>query len=105
VIKVMVPDLQRLPPGETFHVFAASDGHWGIDEYDTANQGLVSHHFEKLDNRLERSSIPFRYVWPSELDLMAELAGMRLCERWGSWDREPFTRESRKHVSVWERRE
>jgi len=102
VIKVMVPDMQRLPAGETFHVFAASDEHWGIDEYDIANQGLVSHHFEKLDRRVVRSSTPFRYVWPSELDLMAELAGMRLRERWEGWKREPFTGESRKHVSVWE---
>jgi SAM-dependent methyltransferase len=103
VIKVMVPELQRLPPGETLHVFAASEEHWGIDEYDIANQGLISHHFEKFDGRLERSSVPFRYVWPSELDLMAELAGMRLCERWEGWNREPFTSESRKHVSVWEK--
>jgi Methyltransferase domain len=84
VIKVMVPELQRLPPGETLHVFAAGDKHWGIDEYDIANQGLVSHHFEERDGRLERSSMPFRYVWPSELDVMAELAGMRLRERWGA---------------------
>jgi hypothetical protein len=103
VIKVMVPELQRLPPGETLHVFAASDTHWGIDEYDTANQGLISHHFEERDGRLERSSTPFRYVWPAELDLMAELAGMRLRERWEGWNREPFTSESRKHVSVWEK--
>lgn len=103
VIKVMVPDLQRLPPGETLHVFAASDKHWGIDEYDIANQGLISHHFEKIAGGLERSSMPFRYVWPSELDLMAELAGLSLCERWEGWNREPFTSESRKHVSVWEK--
>jgi hypothetical protein len=83
--------------------FAASDQHWGIDEYDIANQGLISHHFEMRDRTLERSSTPFRYVWPSELDLMAELAGMSLSERWEGWNREPFTSESRKHVSVWEK--
>ncbi|HUZ70138.1 MAG TPA: hypothetical protein VMU73_04990, partial [Gaiellaceae bacterium] len=60
---------------------------------------------ENIDGRIERSSNPFRYVWPSELDLMAELAGMRLRERWGGWSREPFTSESRKHVSVWEKPE
>lgn len=103
VIKVGVPDLRRLPPGETFHVFAASDDHWGIDEYDVASQGLVSHHFERTSEGFERSSIPFRYVWPSELDLMAQLAEMRLRERWGWWRREPFTGESRMHVSVWEK--
>jgi SAM-dependent methyltransferase len=102
VIEVGVPELRRLPPGETMHVFDASEGHWGIDEYDLVNQGLVSHHLSVVDGAIERVSMPFRYVWPSELDLMAELAGMRLRERWTGWKREPFTGESRKHVSVWE---
>jgi SAM-dependent methyltransferase len=103
VIEVAVPDLQRLPPGERYVVFDASETHWGIDEYDVANQGLISHHFQLVDGRFERSSGPFRYVWPAELDLMAELAGMRLRERWSGWKREPFTSDSRQHVSVWER--
>jgi hypothetical protein len=68
-----------------------------------ATQGLVSHHIGVVDGRLERSSLPFRYVWPAELDLMAQLAGLRLRERWEGWGREPFTSESRKHVSVWEK--
>jgi SAM-dependent methyltransferase len=104
VIEVLVPGLQRLPPGETFQVFAAGDPHWGIDEIDVATQGLVSHHFRSVDGQLERRSIPFRYVWPAELDLMAQLAGMRLRDRWGGWQREPFTSDSRQHVSVWENR-
>ncbi len=103
VVEVLVPDLRRLPPGETMRVFDASEGHWGIDEYDVANQGLVSHHFSLVAGAIERVSMPFRYVWPAELDLMAELAGMRLRERWSGWRREPFTGESRKHVSVWEK--
>jgi SAM-dependent methyltransferase len=103
LIEVGVPDLRRLPPGETMHVFDASKGHLGIDEYDVANQGLVSHHFSLVDGVIERVSMPFRYVWPSELDLMAELAGMRLRDRWSGWRREPFTSESRQHVSVWEK--
>ena len=103
LIEVGVPQLRRLPPGETFHVFAASETHWGFDEYDVANQGLVSHHFTLRDGQIARRSIPFRYVWPAELDLMAELAGMRLRDRWSGWHREPFTSESRKHVSVWEK--
>lgn len=102
VVEVMVPELRRLPPGETFHVFAAHGNCWGIDEYDVADQGLVSHHLEVVDGHLETFSVPFRFVWPAELDLMAQLAGMRLCERWGGWKREPFTSESRQHVSVWE---
>jgi len=103
LVEVGVPQLRRLPPGETFHVFAASETHWGFDEYDVANQGLVSHHFTLRDGQIARRSIPFRYVWPAELDLMAELAGMRLRDRWSGWHREPFTSESRKHVSVWEK--
>jgi len=103
VIEVLVPGLQRLPPGETFQVFHVSDSHWGIDEYDVANQRLTSHHLRILDGRLDRQSIPFRYAWPAELDLMAQLAGMRLRDRWAGWKREPFTSDSRQHVSVWEK--
>jgi hypothetical protein len=103
VVEVMIPELQRLPPGETFRIFQGSESHWGIDEYAVASQGLTSHHLEIVGGRLEHSSAPYRYVWPSELDLMAELAGMRLRERWGGWKREPFTSDSRAHVSVWEK--
>jgi SAM-dependent methyltransferase len=103
VIEVGVPGLRRLPPGERFNVFDVSEKHWGIDEYDVATQGLTSHHLELVDGKLERHSLPFRYVWPSELDLMAQLAGMSLRERWSGWKREPFTNDSRKHVSVWEK--
>jgi SAM-dependent methyltransferase len=103
VIEVGVPNLQRLPPGETLRAFHVSETRWGIDEFDVANQGLTSHHLRIVDGELDRVSVPFRYVWPSELDLMAELAGMRLQERWAGWLREPFTSESRKHVSVWEK--
>ena len=101
VIETMVPDLRRLPPGERFVVFDVSDDHIGVDEYDVANQGLVSHHVQALGGRTERSSGPFRYVWPAELDLMARIAGMALTDRWAGWDRAPFTSESRSHVSVW----
>ncbi|MFL5713347.1 MAG: class I SAM-dependent DNA methyltransferase [Chloroflexota bacterium] len=101
VIEVGVPDLRRLAPGERFYPFEVSPDHIGLDEYDVANQGLVSHHLSLEGATWRRSSIPFRYVWPAELDLMARLAGMRLRERWQDWDRTPFTSESRKHVSVW----
>jgi SAM-dependent methyltransferase len=105
VIEVGTPDLQRLPPGERFHVFSQSQTYWGIDEIDVATQGFWSHHLEEVDGRLERFSAPYRYVWPSELDLMAQLAGMEVRERWGGWKGEPFTSDSRTHVSVWERPE
>jgi hypothetical protein len=103
VVEVRVPDLQRLPPGETVQLFDVSEDHIGFDEYDIARQGLVSHHMQRLDGRWERVSMPFRYVWPAELDLMAQLAGMRLRDRWAGWRREPFTSDSGQHVSVWER--
>ena len=101
LVEVLVPELQRLPPGDTHRVFSAEERHWGIDEFDVVRQGLVSHHFQEVDGRVERLSIPYRYAWPSELDLMAQLAGMHLCDRWSDWTREPFTSESTKHVSVW----
>jgi SAM-dependent methyltransferase len=103
VIEVGVPQLQRLPPGETIRAFQVSDTYWGFDEYDVVAQGQISHHLSIGDGRVDRFSFPFRYVWPSELDLMAQLAGMRLRERWGGWKREPFTSSSDKHVSVWEK--
>jgi SAM-dependent methyltransferase len=104
VIEVTVPELQRLPPGETVRPFTVSPTRLGFDEFDIARQGLISHHYRMVDGTLDALSIPFRYVWPSELDLMARLAGMTLRERWSGWKREPFTSESTKHVSVWEKR-
>ena len=103
VVEVDVPELRLLPPGETFRPFHVGESKWGIDEYDVANQGLISHHLEIVDGQLERFSVPFRYVWPAELDLMAQIAGMRLRERWGGWSREPFTSDSGMHISVWEK--
>ncbi|MGA9160110.1 MAG: class I SAM-dependent methyltransferase [Actinomycetota bacterium] len=103
VVEVGVPQLRRLPPGETVRAFHVSETRWGFDEFDVATQGMTSHHLEIVDGKLERLSVPFRYAWPSELDLMAELAGMSLRERWGGWVREPFTSESDQHVSVWEK--
>ena len=101
VIEVGMPDLQRLPAGERFRPFTVTSKHLGIDEYDIVNQGLVSHHYRVDDDRVTLRSYPFRYVWPAELDLMAQLAGLRLLERWADWDRNAFTADSRKHISVW----
>ena len=103
VIEVGIPELRLLPPGETIRAFYVSETRWGLDEYDVAMQGLTSHHFEIVDGTVERLSVPFRYTWPSELDLMAQLAGMSLRELWSGWKREPFTSDSRKHISVWEK--
>ena len=103
VIEVFIPVLQLLPPGETVRAFTVSPTRLGFDEYDVAAQTLCSHHYSIVDGQLEVFSVPFRYVWPSELDLMARLAGMTLGERWGDWTREPFTSDSTSHVSVWEK--
>ena len=103
VIEVLVPELQRLPPGENVRAFTVTPQHLGFDEYDIAAQGLISHHYWVVDGELETFSAPFRYVWPAELDLMARLAGMTLRERWSDWKREPFTGDSRSHISVWQK--
>jgi len=99
VVEVGVPALQRLPPGETVRAFALTPEHLGFDEYDVVSQRMWSHHYRDG----ERFSVPFRYVWPAELDLMAQLAGLRPRHRWADWTRAPFTAESTAHVSVWQK--
>ena len=88
---------------QPLEVFDLTDTHVGVDEFDADTQRLVSHHFFFVDGDWRRLSMPFRAVSPAELDLMARLAEMELRERWGDWDRSPFTAESTKHVSVWEK--
>jgi SAM-dependent methyltransferase len=102
-IELWVPDLQRLPPGALALPFEVSHSHLGFDEIDVATQQGVSHHYFIVGDRVARFDSPYRYVWPAELDLMARIAGLDLRQRWGDWDRSPFTSQSRKHVSVWER--
>jgi SAM-dependent methyltransferase len=104
LVETMVPALRRLPPGERYVVFGLSEGYVGVDEYDVARQWLWSHHTTvEPDGRGHRSSAPFRYVWPAELDLMAWIAGLRLVDRWADWAEAPFTGDSTSHVSVWEK--
>jgi SAM-dependent methyltransferase len=103
VIENYVPELRRLPPDETVHVFTALPDHLGFEDYDVVAQLAVSHHYWTIDGQLHHFSSPHRYVWPAELDLMAKLAGMTLRERWSDWSRSSFTSESRSHVSVWEK--
>ncbi len=103
VIEVAIPDLRRLPPGQNAVPFQVSPTRCAFDLYDVATQAMSSNYVEITDGRGEYTSFPFRYVWPAELDLMAQIAGLRLRERWDGWTREPFTSESRQHVSVWEK--
>jgi SAM-dependent methyltransferase len=102
VIELEVPELRRLPPGQQAIVFTSEPGYIGLDTYDLLHQRLVSHHFyfdRGRQARLFRS--PHRYIWPAELDLMAELAGFELEARHADWAGAKFTAESRSHVSVY----
>jgi SAM-dependent methyltransferase len=103
VIEVGVPELRKLPPGQNVVPFHVSPERWAFDIYDTATQAMSSNYVQVSGGGGEYRSIPFRYVWPAELDLMAQLAGMRLRERWAGWTREPFTSDSGQHVSIWEK--
>lgn len=104
VIEVAVPDLRRLPPGQHAVPFHVSSGRLGIDVYDDlTTQSMSSHHIRINGGQVGYKAIPFRYVWPGELDLMARLAGLQLQDRWDGWSCEPFTSESRQHVSVWKK--
>jgi SAM-dependent methyltransferase len=103
VIETRVPELRRLPPGQQALVWHLSPDRWVCYSYDVATQAMRGHYVEFSDGRGEYRTMPFRYVWPAELDLMAQLAGLRLRERWATWTREPFTSDSHQHISVWEK--
>jgi SAM-dependent methyltransferase len=103
VVEVEVPPLRRLPPGESALAFLVTPDRLGFDTLDAAQQRGVSHHYWLHGDRAGTFSMPYRYVWPAELDLMARIGGMRLRERWSSWWRTPFTADSASHVSVWEK--
>ena len=104
VVEVVVPQVRRLPPGELGRVFEMQPGHVGIETFDDiVDQVTWSHHWMSVDGRLVRHAAPYRYVWPSELDLMAELAGLRRRDRWSDWHRRPFDSESTAQVTVFEK--
>jgi SAM-dependent methyltransferase len=103
VIETVVPPLRQLPPGQDIHAYLAGPGRIVSYSFDHATQNYRGHYAEFTDGSGRYRTIPFRYVWPSELDLMARLAGLRLRDRWAGWNRDPFTTDSRSHVSVWEK--
>jgi SAM-dependent methyltransferase len=102
VIENYVPELRRLPAGETIHVFTATPTHLGFEDYDTANQTAISHHYWVIDGQLEQLTTTHRYMWPAELDLMARMAGLILAHRWSGWDRAAFTSEPEPHLGLGE---
>jgi SAM-dependent methyltransferase len=104
VVEVIVPQVGRVPAGETARVFTLDPDHVGIETFDDpVGQVAWSHHWVHAAGRLVRHSAPYRYVWPSELDLMGRVAGLRLRDRWAGWDREPFSADSRQQVAVFEK--
>jgi SAM-dependent methyltransferase len=103
VIEARVPELQRLPLGQTVLPWRADPTGMSYYVYDVVTQRLSGQHYDIENGRIEASPIELRYAWPAELDLMARLAGMRLEERWAGWDGEPFTGLSPAHVSVYEK--
>jgi hypothetical protein len=106
VIETFVPALRRLAPGNTGFPFALTEDYIGLEEFvDLTHLQLSrSRHFvRQRDGMMNEFSATFRYVWPSELDLMAQLAGLSLEHRWADWSRSPFTSDSPSHVSVWRR--
>jgi SAM-dependent methyltransferase len=104
VVEVIVPQVRSGPPAETARVFTLEPDHVGIETFDDpVEQVAWSHHWMEVEGRLVRHSAPYRYVWPSELDLMARLTGLRRHARWSSWDRQPFTAASASQVAVYEK--
>jgi hypothetical protein len=102
LVEVGVPAAAGLAAGERGRVFDISPSHVGIDTVDDpVSQISSSHHWTLIDGRWQRNSAPFRYVWPSELDLMARLAGFRLEHRWAGWGKAPFTAASTSQVAVY----
>ena len=102
VVELWVPGIRRLPPGQRAVPFDIGDGHVGFDTYDMTTQQGTSHHYgRRPDGRVEYGTSNFRYIWPAECDLMAELAGLVLERRVADWHGAPFTDESEGHVSVW----
>jgi len=106
VVELWVPQLRSLAPGHGGTVEVSEPGYLLVDTYDTLAQQVISHHvrFEPAVDGSREARIgrtPHRYVWPAELDLMAQLAGFCLEERWAGWDRSEFTADSRSHVSVY----
>jgi SAM-dependent methyltransferase len=104
VVEVIVPQLQHVPPGDSSRVFTLEPDHVGIETFeDLVGQIAWSHHWIHVGGRLVRHSAPFRYVWPSELELMGVATGFRLRERWANWRRTPFTSDSTSQVAVFQR--
>jgi SAM-dependent methyltransferase len=102
VVELAVPQLRRFPPGQTAVPFHVGSRHVGFDTLDLVTQQGTSHHYWREDGGTVRyAASNHRYVWPAELDLMAQLAGLEPVRRVADWDGRPFTADSESAVSVW----
>nr|WP_261570862.1 class I SAM-dependent methyltransferase [Frankia gtarii] len=102
VIELWTPPVRRLPPGQSAVPMSIGDGHLVLDTYDLATQQCTSHHYwHEADGTVRYGSGNFRYIWPAECDLMAQLAGLELENRYADWDGSPFVSDSESHISVW----
>lgn len=102
VVELWIPGIRRLPPGQQAVPFHIGTHHVGFDTYDLATQQGTSHHYRRQsDGSLTYAASNFRYIWPAECDLMAQLAGLELEHRFADWHRQPFTNNSENHISVW----
>ncbi len=105
VIEAFVPDLTRYDRvGRRTSTTLISDERtlMEVSKLDAASQRVHSQLVAIEDSGVHRYPVELRFAYPPELDLMARIAGMRLRERWGGWDRRPFTSESANHISVYE---
>lgn len=105
VIEAFVPDVARFTGGQAVRAVYVGTEEVRLDvtRWDPLNQHLTSQHIHLTEQGLRLFPVKIRYVWPAEFDLMAQLAGLRLRQRWAGWDRSPFDEDSAKHISVYER--
>ena len=106
VIEAGVPNgFIRLRDGQHVDAETVEAGKVTLDvaRFDAVTQVLEENHVTITRDGVRLGPIVMRYAWPSELDLMARIAGLRLKERWGGWKNEPFTADSRRHISVYGR--
>jgi SAM-dependent methyltransferase len=104
VTEAFFPDLTRFTGRQTVRAVSIETGEVQLDasQVDPVTQVITSQHIMLGEQGVRLFPVRLRYAWPSELDLMAALAGMRLRHRWGSWEGAPFTADSGKHISVYE---
>ena len=103
VMEVFVPDLGRFVDGQTVRTVELAEDtvHLEVSQINPVAQQVTSQHVVLAKEGVTLYPVKLRYAWPTELDLMAQIAGLSLRQRWSSWSKQPFTAESKKHISVY----